>query len=454
MITDSLHAGKKARLNASYEQRLAHLKTLQALLKSNEQRFFEALRQDFQKPEFEVYLTEMFPVLEELSVAIKNLKRWIRPQAAGTPLALLPSRAEIYHEPKGVVLIIGAWNYPVNLTLAPLVAALAAGNYVVLKPSELAPATSSLIRELLDTHLDSRVVKVVEGDGPFTSALLDEPFDHIFYTGSTAVGKIVYEKAARQLCPVTLELGGKSPAIIHEKVNLKQVVKRLVWGKFVNAGQTCVAPDYVLLPKKLEAEFQSVLRDTIDAFQLNQPENQCAIINARHFQRITRMLDGNYRVLIGGTSEESKLRIEPTAVVVSDVQHPLMQEEIFGPVLPVILYENWSDIQAIYDAHPNPLALYVFSTDSSFTEQILAQLPSGGVLVNDTLMHLANSNLPFGGRGASGFGSYHGKSGFATFSHAKSVMRQATWFDPWFRYAPYTSKRYTFLRRLTRLFVG
>lgn len=453
MITDSLYLGKKERLNAQYEQRLSHLKTLQKLIKENESRFFDTLNQDFQKPTFESYLTEIFPVLEELQVAIKKLKSWMRPQAAGTPLPLLPSMAEIYHEPKGVVLIIGAWNYPINLTLAPLIPALAAGNYVVLKPSELAPATSALLKELFQSYFDEKVVKVVEGDGPFTSALLDEPFDHIFYTGSTAVGKIIYEKAARQLCPVTLELGGKSPAIFHEKASVKQAVKRLVWGKFVNAGQTCVAPDYVLLPKKLKAEFSQAFGESVASFGLNQSENQCAIINERHFQRIARMLDGNYELISGGNTSEADRRIEPTAVFLTDTNHPLMQEEIFGPVLPVILYDDWSDIQTVYDVNPNPLALYVFSSDNDFTEKILKQLPSGGVLVNDTLMHLANANLPFGGRGASGFGHYHGKHGFQTFSHAKSVMRQVTWFDPWFRYAPYTSKRYTFLRRLTRFFV-
>lgn len=453
MFTQSLHLGKKEKSNHSYEKRLYHLNLLRKLLVAHEESFISAIHQDFKKPRFETYLTEIFPVLEEIKLAKKKLRSWMRPKSVGTPLALLPSRATILYEPKGVVLIIGAWNYPLNLTLAPVVAALAAGNQILLKPSELAPATANLLNRLITEQFDDQVLKVVEGDGPFTSQLLDEPFDHIFYTGSTQVGKIIYEKAAQQLCPVTLELGGKSPAFFDASVPMERAVKRMVWGKFVNAGQTCVAPDYVVLPESRKAEFAEILRKTITELGLNESENQCQIVNDRNFNRIINMLDGQYDLIIGGEHNEQERRIQPTAMFLSNSEHPLMQQEIFGPVLPVLTYSTWTDIQRIYDQHPNPLALYIFASDSSFTQKIINQLPSGGVVVNDTLMHLANSNLPFGGRGASGFGNYHGIHGFHTFSHAKSILRQPFWFDPWFRYAPYTEKSYQFIRRLTGFLV-
>lgn len=452
-IHSRLKQGLSEKQNFSYDQRLKHLNMLENCLRESEQEIYEALRKDFEKPKFETFLTELYPVLDELKNAKKHLRSWMKTKKVKTPLQLFPIRSYIASEAKGVVLIIGAWNYPINLCLAPLIPALAAGNTVLLKPSEISNHTSALLTHLLNETFDDRVLRVVEGDGPFTSELLELKFDHIFYTGSTNVGRIIYEKAAKQLCPVTLELGGKSPSIIHESADLKRAIKRLVWGKFVNAGQTCVAPDYVLVPFKLRSEFIQLFKNEIDAQCLAETENQCQIVSDRHFNRLTPLMEGTSELLSGGKLDEKQRRISPTLIEVFDTDHALMQEEIFGPILPVYFYKNKEEIATFYAAHPDPLALYIFSKDKGFDQFILDNCPSGGVLINDTLMHLANPYLPFGGRGNSGFGSYHGVFGFQTFSHQKAIMRQVNWMDSFYRYAPYTEKRYAFLRKLISWFV-
>ncbi len=445
-IIAELRSGFDQKQNHSYKQRIQHLDLLETLLRDHEKAFMEAAKKDFNKPEFETFLTELYPVLDEIRHFKKHLKTYMRPERAGTPLQLLPASGTIHHEPKGIVLIIGAWNYPVNLTLMPLVAAIAAGNTVLLKPSEISSHTSALLRKLLHTTFPSTVLQVVEGDGEFTSKVLDHRFNHVFYTGSSNVGKIVYQKAAVHLCAVTLELGGKSPAIFHESANFRKGVKRLLWGKFLNGGQTCVAPDYALIPIERKAEFLKQCGAVIQKFYKENSSDQCTIINSKHFERITKLMEGNQKIHFGGKSDASKNYIEPTVIEIFGLEHPLMGEEIFGPVLPVYFYKQPSEIQDFYDNSPNPLALYVFSNNAKFTDRIIGNYPAGGVLINDVVMHLANPNLPFGGRGSSGFGNYHGWYGFQTFSHAKSVMKQVNWIDPSFRYPPYTERKLGFLK--------
>lgn len=446
-IIEELRLGFSQKQNATREQRLHHLNLLENAIVSNENLIIEALSKDFNKPKFETFLTEIFPVLDEIRHFKKNLKSYMKPENVGTPLPLLPSSGKIYFEPKGVVLIIGAWNYPVTLTLVPLVGALAAGNTVLLKPSEITSHTSSIIQKILEAVFAPNILKVVEGDGEFTSKILDHQFAHVFYTGSTNIGKIVYQKAAAQLTPVTLELGGKSPAIFDTSANYKKGVKRLLWGKLLNGGQTCVAPDYCLVPIEKKTEFLENCKIVLEQFYTEE-ENQSIIVTDKHFERITNLMKGNQKIHFGGKSDASKRYIKPAIIEIFGLDHPLMREEIFGPVLPVYFYQSPDEIEQFYNHSPNPLSLYIFSTNRKFSENIIEKYPSGGVLINDVIMHLANLNLPFGGRGTSGFGNYHGHFSFQTFSHAKSVMKQVNWIDPAFRYPKYTEKKYKFLKRL------
>lgn len=443
-----LRSGFDQNQNLSYKQRIHHLELLENMVHANEQAIMEALSQDFNKPAFETFLTEIYPVLDEIRHFKKHLRAYMQPERVGTPIQLLPASGKIYHEPKGVVLVIGAWNYPVNLTLMPVVAALAAGNTVLLKPSEIASHTSSLLFRLVRNSFPRNVLHVIEGDGEFTSKILDHRFSHIFYTGSSNIGKIVYQKAAVHLCPVTLELGGKSPAFFHESANFRKGVKRLLWGKFLNGGQTCVAPDYALVPIQKKEEFLKHCKAVMQKFYAADPEKQSAIINEKHFERITKLLEGNQVIHFGGKSDASRNYIEPTVVEIFGLEHPLMGEEIFGPLLPVYFYKDSHELRDFYENSPNPLALYIFSTSQKFTNHILENYPAGGVLINDVMMHLANPALAFGGRGSSGFGNYHGKFGFDTFSHTKSVMKQANWIDPSFRYPPFTPRKLSFLKRM------
>lgn len=449
-ITETLRKGFNQKQNASLKQRLHHLGLLEKAVIQHETEIFEAMALDFSKPKFETFLTEIFPVLDEIKHFKRHLSGYMKPQKVGTPLPLLPSSGSIYHEPKGVVLIIGAWNYPITLTLVPLVGALASGNTVLLKPSEIASHTSAVIKKILSAVFSPDVLQVIEGDGEYTSKILDHGFDHVFYTGSSQVGKLVYQKAAVHLTPVTLELGGKSPSIFHQSANFKKGVKRLLWGKFLNGGQTCVAPDYALVPIEKKAEFLKYCGEVICEFFSENGENQSVIINDKHFERIVSLMEGNHKIRFGGKSDALKRYIEPTVIEIFGLDHNLMKEEIFGPVLPVYFYKYPTEIKEFYDNSPNPLALYIFSTDKKFTDKIIEDFPSGGVLINDVIMHLANVNLPFGGRGSSGFGNYHGLHSFHTFSHAKSVMKQVNWIDPAFRYPKYSEKKFRLLKKLIR----
>lgn len=449
-IYETLKSGFEQKANATYNQRMYHISLLKKILVDHESDFAEALQKDFNKPPFETFLTEIFPVLDEIHHFERNLKSYMDPERVGTPLPLLPASGKIYYEPKGIVFIIGAWNYPLTLTLVPLVGALAGGNTILLKPSEISSHSAHLIYNLVNQYFPKNVLQVVEGDGPFTSEILNFKFNHIFYTGSTQVGKIIYRKAAEQLTPVTLELGGKSPAIFDTTADFKKGVKRLIWGKLLNGGQTCVAPDYVLVPKSKKEIFLQECRASIQALKISETSDHCHIVNSNHFKRITSLMVGNQEVHIGGKTDASINFIEPTVIEIFDIEHPLMSQEIFGPVLPVYFYESKSEIRTFYEVSPDPLAFYIFSTNKNFTQELIENFPSGGVVINDVIMHLANVNLPFGGRGTSGIGNYHGIHSFMTFTHPKSILKQVNWIDPTFRYGPYSSKKLSFLRRLIR----
>lgn len=411
----------------------------------------EALRRDLGKSAFEAIATEL-AVAREADEAIRRLNAWAKPERARVPLELLPGRAFVVPEPKGVVLIVSPWNYPIQLSLSPLIGAVAAGNCVILKPSEYAPHTSAALKNLLAAAFRPEHVLTVEGDVEVSQALLSHPFDHVFFTGSTTVGRVVMEAAARHLSPVTLELGGKSPAIVHADADITVSAKRIAWGKFVNAGQTCVAPDYVLVPASLQEAFVAELARAFDEFLGPAPmrsPDYARIINARHFARLEGLL-GSGTVRYGGQRDAASRFFPPTILTEVPSDAPVMQEEIFGPILPVQTYERLEDAIAYVNVRPKPLALYLFARSKAVQTQVLVQTSAGGVCLNDTIMHVGVPDLPFGGVGPSGMGSYHGKKSFETFSHLKSVYGRGFWPDIPLRYPPYREKA-NLLRRIFRL---
>ncbi|MBD2493703.1 aldehyde dehydrogenase [Nostoc sp. FACHB-280] len=430
--------------------RLEKLRTLKQAIIDNETEILQALKADFQKPEFESYATEI-GITKEIDYAIKHLHSWAKPQKAEVPIEFFSYSAKIYAEPLGVVLIIGPWNYPFNLIIAPLVGAIAAGNCSILKPSELAPATSSLLAKMMAKYFAPEFITVVEGGVEASQKLLAEKFDHIFFTGGTAVGKIVMEAAAKHLTPVTLELGGKSPCIVDADINLEHTVRRITWGKFINAGQTCVAPDYLLVDKKIKPDLINCLRKTLTEFYGENPYNSAdyaRIISQKHCERLIKLLDKG-EIVAGGESKLEERYIAPTIIDQVSLTDPVMQEEIFGPILPVVEYTDITEAIALINSKPKPLALYLFSQNKNLQQQVLQETSSGGVCLNDTVMHLGVSSLPFGGVGDSGIGNYHGKAGFDTFSHHKSVLHNSFWLDLKWRYAPYQDKL-GFLKRLIK----
>lgn len=396
------------------------------------------MQADFGKPYSEILLTEIVTVVHEIDFHLKYVKKWMKPERVKGNLLTFPSKSEIHSVPYGICLIIGAWNYPIHLLLMPLIGAISAGNRVVLKPSELAVHTSKWIKSAFDRLFDSNEILVIEGGADVNNQLLDLSFDKIFFTGSTRVGKIVMESAAKQLTPVTLELGGKSPAILFEDANINVSTKRIWFGKCINAGQTCVAPDYVLVPKSKYYEFvktsERVLKELYpDGYKV--VENYTQIISGRHFERLKSMLIGS-NVLIGGKLDAGSKFIEPTLVQMDTWAHPLMHEEIFGPILPVLTYDNDKELRSHLQQSRNPLACYLFTESDQTADKWIKELQFGGGCVNDTLSHLGNSRLPFGGVGSSGMGSYHGKTSFDVFSHKKSILKRNTWFDTSLRYQP------------------
>lgn len=429
--------------------RLEQLKILKQALLDNEISIKKALKTDLNKPELEAYITEIGICLEEIKYTIKHLKSWTKPQKVSTPLPYLPATSKIYAEPVGIVLIIGAWNYPLQLVISPLVGAIAAGNCAVIKPSEIALNTSNLLSEIIPKYFDPAFISVVEGGKEVTQQLLAEKFDHIFFTGSTQVGKSIMSAAAKQLTPVTLELGGKSPCIVDAETNLEHTVRRIVWGKFLNAGQTCVAPDYLLVDKSIKQELLEKIKQTIQEFYGMTPETSpdyARIINQHHFNRLVELLKTG-KIIAGGETNSRERYIAPTVIDAITPEDAIMQEEIFGPILPVLEYNTIQEAIAFVNAQPKPLALYFFSHNQQHQQQVLQQTSSGGVCLNDTIVHMAFPGLPFGGVGASGMGRYHGKASFDTFSHQKSVLNKSFWLDIKLRYAPYQGKL-KFLKRL------
>ncbi|HAZ44023.1 MAG TPA: aldehyde dehydrogenase family protein [Cyanobacteria bacterium UBA11369] len=421
--------------------RLEQLKILRKTVKDNQEAILAALKADLNKPTFEAYATEI-GVLKEIDYTIKHLKSWTKPKKVASTPEQFPSEAVIYPEPLGVVLIIAPWNYPFQLTLSPLVGAIASGNCTILKPSELAPHTSRVIADIFQKNFDRSYIAVVEGGVETSQQLLKEKFDHIFFTGGTAVGKIVMEAAAKQLTPVTLELGGKSPCIVDADINLEHTARRITWGKFINSGQTCIAPDYLLVDKTIKKDLIENIKNCLKEFYGDDPANNPdygRIINQKQFARLTALLN-NGEIIVGGKTNSETLYIAPTLIDNVSLDAPIMQEEIFGPILPIIEYNNLSEAVGIINAQPKPLALYLFSKNKDAQERILRETSSGGVCINDTVMQVGIPDLPFGGVGFSGIGSYHGKASFDTFSHQKSVLKKSFLFDPKWRYAPYKGK--------------
>ena len=407
-----------------------------------EQDIIDALYKDLKKPEFESVLSETEVVISELNLTIKNLNTWAKPKRVFPSMLNFPSTDKIYSEPYGNVLIIAPWNYPYQLALSPLIGAVAAGNTVVLKPSELTPHTSKILEEIITNVFKPEHVSVVQGDASIAQELLTHNWDYIFFTGSVAVGKIVAKAAAEHLTPTTLELGGKNPCIIDETANIKLAAKRIVWGKFLNAGQTCIAADYILIHNSVKHPFIDALQSEIELAYTKNPEQSkdlARIVNERNFNRLEAMLQ-NETIVIGGKTNANELYISPTVIDEPDLDSEVMKGEIFGPILPVLSYNNEDDINAIISIYNKPLSLYVFSTNNAFAKKMIATYSFGGGVINDTVIHFSNHRLPFGGVGHSGIGSYHGKRTFDTFSHKKAVVKKGNWLDLPLRYAPYKDK--------------
>lgn len=427
--------------------RKQQLKQLQIMIKTHAGEIAAALAADLGKSPFEVFLSETGFVLEEIAMALRQLQRWSSPKRVSVPFRLPGARAEVRPCPYGTVLILSPWNYPVQLALLPLVSALAAGNCAVLKPSELAAASSALLAQLIPKYLDQDAVAVVTGPPELAATWTAMPVNYIFFTGSTAVGRQVIAAAASQLTPVTLELGGKSPCLVEKNADIKVAARRIVWGKFLNAGQTCVAPDYVLVDQHYADALTTECIKSLLEFFGSDPQNSpdySRIINDAHFQRLLTLL-GDGHILHGGRNDRMLRYLEPTLLSEVKPDSRVMQEEIFGPILPILPYATLASALDFINRRPTPLALYLFSSSRAVQDQVLEAVPCGGICMNDILLHLTVHDLPFGGLGASGMGAYHGKAGFDTFSHRQSILKQRCWPDPKLRYPPYSSLTRTIL---------
>lgn len=434
---------QKERFNAEpympVKERKTKLKKLLKAIIANQQAIEEAVYDDFRKPPTEVKLTEIFAVTSEIKLALRKLNDWTGREYKSAPLTYFGSSGWVMHEPKGIALIISPWNFPFLLALGPLVSAIAAGCRVILKPSEHSPNTSAFLKEFIGALFDESEAAVFLGDAEISKQLMEHPFNHIFFTGSTAVGKIIMEGAAKHLASVTLELGGKSPCIVERTANIKLAAERVVWGKFVNAGQTCIAPDYLMLEERIAERFLQHCMSEINKYS---GADYCSIINQNHYNRLKHFIEDalnkGAEVLTGNEYNEEKRIIKPTILTNPNTEMEVMREEIFGPVLPVFTYETEDEIKAVIEQNPKPLALYIFSNSKKFTGRILKAIPAGTSAINDCVVHFANNNLPFGGVQTSGFGKSHGFYGFREFSNERAVMKQPIVTATGFLYPPYT----------------
>ncbi len=442
-----------SRQTRSLKFRLSQLDQFEKLIRENQDQICEALYKDLRKPKHEAMIGEIAVLIKEIQLSRKKLKKWMKPKNASTPLAFLPAKSRLYYEPLGLVLVIGPWNYPFQLLLAPLVGAMAAGNCVVLKPSEHSPNTSKLVAELMKKYFSEDYICVIEGAVEETTELLSHKFDHIFFTGSTSVGRIIMQAAAKNLTPVTLELGGKSPVIVCEDADLDLAARRIVWGKFYNSGQTCVAPDYLYVHRSISEKFFEKVRFNIEAQFGSDPKQSLSysrIVNARNFHRLQKLLDQK-KLRIGGASDLEDLYIQPTVLGEVTWDDPVMKEEIFGPILPWMTYENFDDLLTLIGSKEKPLAAYIFSRNKKSQADFVEKLSFGGGCINDLMVQFGNPYLPFGGVGESGMGHCHGEYSFKTFSHSKSLMLRTGWLDHPARYAPYSEKKLNLLKRLFSL---
>ena len=442
-IVAKQHDFFKTGATKSYQSRIENLNKLKAVLIKYETEMHDALKQDLGKPEFESYLSETGFSLHDLSSTIKSLKGWMKPKCTMTSLLTQPGSSKIHYSPLGVNLIIAPYNYPINLTISPLIAAIAAGNTAVIKTSEMTPACSAIIRKIITETFAPKYIAYIEGEVPETTLLLQQKFDHIFFTGSPRIGSIVMSAAAKNLTPVTLELGGKSPCIVHEDAKLDIAVNRIISGKFLNAGQTCVAPDYVMVHKSVKEAFLAKLKARIIKVYGEEAKNSpdfARIVSDNHFQRIAGLINPE-KILVGGQTDAATRFIAPTVLRDITLADKAMSEEIFGPVLPILEYEHLDEVYVVVDQLPHhPLACYIFSESNIIQQEIINTIQSGGACINNCVFHAGNPHLPFGGVGESGMGAYHGKHGFECFSHKKGVLKSATWMDMPLIYPPYGNK--------------
>jgi aldehyde dehydrogenase (NAD+) len=459
---ERLQARRWDMARTSAKERIARLEKLRHAIVARREAIYQALHADFRKPSAEVESSELLMLLGELAHTVKHLGKWMKPRKVGTPVLLTGTRSEVRHEPKGVVLIIAPWNYPFQLAIAPLVAAVAAGNCVMLKPSEKTPHTAAVIDQLVRDVFDPAEVTVALGGAEVSQSLLELPFDHFFFTGGPRVGRKVMEAAARFLAGVTLELGGKSPAVVDETADLEAAAERITFGKFLNGGQTCVAPDYVYVHASREEELLARVRETLERFYGKTEEARkatpdfCRMVDDAQFNRVNRLLERSVadgvRVVMGGVVDATSRYIAPTVLADVKPEHPVMEEEIFGPVLPVLRYERLEDVVHHIRAGGKPLAMYIFSRDSKAVERLLTETSAGGTCVNTTVVHFGHAELPFGGIGESGVGNYHGEYGFRAFSHERAVLRQGPLSLLSTMFPPYTEKAKKMQRLATRLF--
>ncbi len=438
------------------EFRIKQLKRLKEAMTAYEPKLIEALNKDLRKSEMEAWSTEIGVTVAEIDHYIKNLGRWMKPERKATPLFFQPGTSRLYREPFGVSLVIAPWNFPVKNLLGPVLGAMSAGNTVIMKPSEISPATSGVIKQMIDEYFAPEYMVVIEGGVPETTELLQQRFDFVFFTGGTEIGRIVYQAAAKHLTPCTLELGGKCPTIVDTDINLDITAKRIIWGKMLNAGQACVSVDHLFVNSKIKDKLIAKIKHYLKEFYGDDPFQSTdisSIISDKHFNRITNMIEGD--VIHGGKSDAERRFIEPTIIDNVTPSHKVMQEEIFGPILPIITYDNLDDVISQINAGEKPLALYIFSNNKKIQDKVINETSSGGVCINEITMHMATTELPFGGVGYSGgMGSYNGWYGFDTFSHKRGVMKKAFFGDVKQKYPPYDKSKLNFIKFAAKWFLG